>query len=179
MNPYEMALNSIERIYGTQSKNVPEIKNVVFNPPATIVFWTDETKTVVKCQDNEEFDPEKGLAMAFFKKTHGNKGHYFEEIKKWCHKGSLSMIKDEMHEMTDEKVIETVEKGTSNPKWHIWYRTGFAGPIHLYDKDYSSKSSAVRRARKLFTNASEYISWVVSTKSPFGPDCDYIEWNHN
>lgn len=62
------------------------IKNVIFNPPATIVFWTDGTKTVVKTQNNEPFDPEKGLAMAYFKKMHGNKGHYFEEIKKWTEK---------------------------------------------------------------------------------------------
>ena len=62
---------------------IPEIKNVIFNPPATIVLWNDGTKTVVKCQNHEEFDPEKGLAMAFFKKMHGNKGHYFDEIKKW------------------------------------------------------------------------------------------------
>lgn len=62
------------------------IKNVIFNPPATIVFWTDGTKTVVKTQNGEEFDPEKGLAMAYFKKMHGNKGHYFEEIKKWTEK---------------------------------------------------------------------------------------------
>lgn len=39
------------------------IKNVIFNPPATIVFWKDGTKTVVKAQ-GETFDPEKGLAMA-------------------------------------------------------------------------------------------------------------------
>lgn len=63
-----------------------KIKNVIFNPPATIVFWTDGTKTVVKTQNGEEFDPEKGLAMAYFKKMHGNKGHYFEEIKKWTEK---------------------------------------------------------------------------------------------
>lgn len=62
------------------------IKNVIFNPPATIVFWTDGTKTVVKTQNNEPFDPEKGLTMAYFKKMHGNKGHYFEEIKKWTEK---------------------------------------------------------------------------------------------
>lgn len=39
------------------------IKNVIFNPPATIVFWKDGSKTVVKAQ-GETFDPEKGLAMA-------------------------------------------------------------------------------------------------------------------
>ena len=60
----------------------PAIKNVIFNPPATIVFWNDNTKTIVKCE-NEGFDPEKGLAMAVTKKALGNKGNYFETIKKW------------------------------------------------------------------------------------------------
>lgn len=58
------------------------IKQVIFNPPATIVYWTDGTKTVVKA-DNEVFDSEKGLAMAFAKKALGNKGNYFNHIRKW------------------------------------------------------------------------------------------------
>lgn len=59
-----------------------DIKNVIFNDPATIVFWTDGTKTVVKCE-NEDYDPEKGLAMAISKKVLGNKGNYYETFKKW------------------------------------------------------------------------------------------------
>lgn len=59
-----------------------EIDRVIFNDPATIVFWKDGTKTVVKAT-NEDFDPEKGLAMAITKKALGNKGNYFETIKKW------------------------------------------------------------------------------------------------
>ena len=42
---------------------VNPIKKVIFNPPATIVFWENGSKTVVKAQ-GEAFDPEKGLAMA-------------------------------------------------------------------------------------------------------------------
>lgn len=60
-----------------------KIKNVIFNDPATIVFWSDNTKTVVKTQNGEAFDPEKGLAMAIVKKALGNEGNYFNEIKKW------------------------------------------------------------------------------------------------
>lgn len=59
------------------------IKDVIFNPPATIVFWIDGSKTVVKAQNDEPFDPEKGLAMAIAKKSLGNQGNYFETIKKW------------------------------------------------------------------------------------------------
>lgn len=62
---------------------IPKIKNVIYNDPATIVFWEDGTKTVVKCKWNEKFDPEKGLAMAFSKKMLGNKGNYYNIFKKW------------------------------------------------------------------------------------------------
>lgn len=61
------------------------IKKVKFNPPATIVFWTDNTKTVVKC-NGEDYDPEKGLAMCICKKVLGDKGNYYEVFKKWLPK---------------------------------------------------------------------------------------------
>lgn len=61
---------------------VPEILDVVFNGPATIIFWADGTKTVVKAI-YDEFDPEKGLAMAIAKKALGNKGNHFNVIKRW------------------------------------------------------------------------------------------------
>jgi hypothetical protein len=59
------------------------IDKVVFNDPATIVFWKDGSKTIVKCSENESFDPEKGLAMAIAKKAFGNQGNYYNQIKKW------------------------------------------------------------------------------------------------
>lgn len=66
-----------------KSVSVPSIKKVIFNYPATIVLWNDESKTVVKCQDGDIYDPEKGLAMAISKKALGNKGNYCNEFKKW------------------------------------------------------------------------------------------------
>ena len=69
------------------SESNRKIKKVIFNPPATVVLWADGTKTVVKAQNNEAFDSEKGLAMAVVKKFYGNKGSYFNEIKKWTKEG--------------------------------------------------------------------------------------------
>lgn len=60
-----------------------KIKQVIFNDPATIVFWNDGTKTVVKAH-NEKFDKEKGLAMAICKKAFGNKGNFNEVFKQFC-----------------------------------------------------------------------------------------------
>lgn len=65
------------------NNHVPQIKDVIYNDPATIVFWMDGTKTVVKCGDYDIYDPEKGLAMAIAKKTLGNQGNYYETFKSW------------------------------------------------------------------------------------------------
>lgn len=62
------------------------IKNVIFAPPATIVYWSDGSKTVVKCSEKDVFDPEKGLAMAVAKRCGGNKGSYYREIQSWVEK---------------------------------------------------------------------------------------------
>ncbi len=89
MNCY-ISSESVNALYGylferaLRAVRQPEIKDVIFNDPATIVFWADNTKTVVKCQEGDEFDPEKGLTMAIVKKVYGNKGSYCNEIKKWC-----------------------------------------------------------------------------------------------
>ena len=62
------------------------IKNVIFAPPATIVYWSDGSNTVVKCSEKDVFDPEKGLAMAIAKRCGGNKGSYYKEIQSWVEK---------------------------------------------------------------------------------------------
>lgn len=66
--------------------NMQRIQKVIFNDPATIVCWSDGTKTVVKCGDNDAFDPEKGLAMAISKKFFDNMGYYYDVFKKWLPK---------------------------------------------------------------------------------------------
>lgn len=53
-----------------------KMKKVIFHDPATIVYWNDGTKTVVKANNGDEFDAEKGLAMAVVKKTIGLKEFY-------------------------------------------------------------------------------------------------------
>lgn len=68
---------------GTPKKEdkLPKIKRVIFNPPATIVLWKDGSKTVVKVH-NEEFDKEKGLAMAILRSEYG--AGIRKLFRKWC-----------------------------------------------------------------------------------------------
>ena len=72
---YEMAKQALFRYNGI---SLPAIEDVIFNAPATIVFWSDHTKTVVKTQNGETYDPEKGMAMAIAKKALGNDYGYYE-----------------------------------------------------------------------------------------------------
>lgn len=81
--PVERKSTSSRVYYAAKSVSVPAIKKVIFNYPATIVLWSDGSKTVVKCQDGDVYDPEKGLAMAISKKALGNKSNYCNEFKKW------------------------------------------------------------------------------------------------
>lgn len=83
------------------------IKNVVFSGPCTIVKWSDGDKTIVRCE-NEDFDKEKGLAMAIVKKffgTNESKSNYNDIFKKW-----IQEEKEESSEKHD--VIEKAIEGT-------------------------------------------------------------------
>lgn len=80
---HQYCMNDVNCINEIYSRREREIKKVIFNEPATIVFWGDGTKTVVKCSKDDEFDPEKGLAMAIAKKFFGNENGYSKNIKKW------------------------------------------------------------------------------------------------
>ena len=51
---------------------IPDIDRVVFSEPATIVFWTDGTKTVVKCMPGEKFEKYAGFMAACMKKMFGS-----------------------------------------------------------------------------------------------------------
>lgn len=79
----QYCVNDVNLIHGIYSRRKHEIKKVIFNGPATVVYWGDGTKTVVKCSKDDEFDPEKGLAMAIAKKFFGNENGYSKNIKKW------------------------------------------------------------------------------------------------
>jgi hypothetical protein len=78
----KLAIADFTKEYTCQwGKLIPEIKQIIFNNPATIIMWKDNTKTVVKAV-NEPFDEEKGFAMAYLKKVFGHRNTYMKIIKK-------------------------------------------------------------------------------------------------
>ena len=64
-NPFGLSISSLFNCYATVT--LPEIKKVIFQKEHTIVIWADGERTVIRCCE-EEFDKEKGLAMAIAKR---------------------------------------------------------------------------------------------------------------
>lgn len=62
------AIKNVTRSFAPDS-----IKKVIYNDPATIIFWSDGTKTIVKCMEDDDYDPEKGFMAAVTKKAFGYK----------------------------------------------------------------------------------------------------------
>ena len=54
----------------------PTPKKVIFSGPATTILWKDGTKTTVKCQSNDVYDEDTGVAMCYLKKMLGNEGNF-------------------------------------------------------------------------------------------------------
>lgn len=60
------------------------ISRVIFNDPATIILWSDGTKTIAKTHGDDAFDHEKGFAVACAKKLLGNGDSFRMEFAKWA-----------------------------------------------------------------------------------------------
>ena len=58
-----------------------EVVNVIYNDPATVVYWSDKTRTVVKCQPGDTYDPKTGFLLALCKKVCGNTGNYNDLLR--------------------------------------------------------------------------------------------------
>ena len=87
-------------------RRVPDIKNVHFSGPVTAVIWEDGTKTIVRCQEGNVLDPEKGLAMAIAKKALGtNKSgsNYYDIFKKYLPKPEVEEVAEDTVVMAEEE----------------------------------------------------------------------------
>lgn len=55
----------------TNERDIIYITRVIYNDPATVVFWSDGTKTTSRCSDMDEYNPETGFALCWLKKMLG------------------------------------------------------------------------------------------------------------
>lgn len=90
------------RLYG-EYINTAKIKptKILIQGTATIIWWSDSTKTVVKCQKGDKMDPEKGIAMCVMKKFMGTNE---------THSNYLDFAKDAIAEYEKQQAAEKAKK---------------------------------------------------------------------
>lgn len=81
-SPYEGRYRQT-KIAKTKTNATLKPERAIFNDPATIVYWNDGTKTVVKCDQRDSYDKEAGLAMCFMKKMCGSSRSFNDTLKRW------------------------------------------------------------------------------------------------
>lgn len=130
------------------------IRRVIYNDPATVVYWGDGTRTVVKCQPEDKFDPKLGFLLAVCKKAFGNTGNYNELLRKYIpeHSGEKIWIELSFEQMREE-LSDFCHKSTcgSCPMGKISFECGrgkfFTAPVD--DKAYMTNESIVRHYRAM------------------------------
>lgn len=119
----------------------PKIKKVIFNDPATIVIWSDGTKTVVKCQKGDTYSKEVGLALCIAKKYLGDKSNFNNEFKKW-------IPKEEEEEETLPTIWEMREYirkycGENSCSRCVIHNQPFHKSYHCFSKDITSDDEII------------------------------------
>lgn len=68
-------------------KTAYRIKNIYenFDKGVTTVIWTDGSKTMLECDEDDEWDREKLISLAYMKRFFNNRGCFNDEIKKWIY----------------------------------------------------------------------------------------------
>lgn len=78
---------------------VPEIKQVIYSDPVTVVIWGDGTKTKSRCDEDDIYDELTGFMLCIFKKL-------------MTPKAMRKMFKDYVYDVDSKKI-----KWQSEPTW--------------------------------------------------------------
>lgn len=88
--------NYIKRTNGENAasiiKSYFDIEKVIFNGPATIVVWKDNTKTIVKCEEGTTYSKEEAIDQAILKKLFTTNSHHKRVLKDLINERSVEQI---------------------------------------------------------------------------------------
>ena len=103
--------------YSEEGSLVPT--RIIFNPPATIVYWEDGDKTVVKCEEGTEFNEYFGFCAALAKRIYGNNsqvkkhlaiaGEYAKKPKKKVKKDKPAEPQHEPNKLPEEDIDNQID----------------------------------------------------------------------
>ena len=93
--------------FGQKEKTILDFKpkRVTFNGLTTIVFWSDDTKTIVRCGEEDVYERERAVASAIAHKIFSSKNQF----KKFVASGYEAMSVEEELERQREKALKRLE----------------------------------------------------------------------
>jgi hypothetical protein len=93
---------------GKQDERISDFKpeRITFSGLTTVVFWKDNSKTIVKCSCSDVYDREHAVAMAIAHKMFGSKNQF----KKFVSSGYVAMTLEEEENRKMEKSIKKLEE---------------------------------------------------------------------
>lgn len=97
-----------------------EVEDILVNGPATIVFWADGTKTVVKWGAEDLYDAEKAVAMCFMKKALGSRSMHklfdlAEDRKTEYYNQFTQLSLKEMHYCSHDAISTILNQNPAKP----------------------------------------------------------------
>jgi hypothetical protein len=93
---------------------VPEVKQLIFREDSktTIVIWKDNTKTIVKSSQDEEFIPEVRFAEALAKKIYGSRNAFLRVVENAYHQPVRKVVEKKL--VSDVKEVKEVKVRTKD-----------------------------------------------------------------
>lgn len=105
---------------------LPQIKKVIFNDSATIVFWDDNTKTVSRCHQSDNYDKYMGIIACIAKKYYGSGKKLHQVLDKWVSEATEYNMDKDNNKNEAEYGFEkphTVATTFFRDKDDNWYKT--------------------------------------------------------
>ncbi len=106
MTGYRPQYRFIFNTYNPNDAYIDNIKQIIHNPPATIIIWKNGNKSVVKCMDTDTYNPEQGIAMCLLKEILSENG--YRELKKvMCETSTNFDARKKVNNETENKEDES------------------------------------------------------------------------
>ena len=173
--PIEIVANGSLPIVGKEPLNPFAIRSVLSNrrKNAFTVVWEDGTTTVVHCQEGDEWDDEKALAMCFTKKALGNKGNFNDKFN--------DALDNKMKVIKAEKEIVNEEVGV----WKETLRSPINGQLTIDSLDkvevesrFDTISNTVKEVGKTANEASRKVDEMAKKIAELSKDEKTYEVYH-
>jgi hypothetical protein len=116
------------------------VKKIIYNEPATIVFWGDGSKTVVKCMKDQPFNPYHGFTAALAKHIYGSSSAVNELVDAFAFSRPVEEKKPE-----PKKLYETPLKSI------------FHGEVRLYNWLIGQYTLTFNKQ----SDAEAYVRWAI------------------